>query len=70
MQELNKEVNEEEVKEAIISMRRNKTPGPNGFTALFYKIMKEEKSLVLMELIKVVVQEKKFQGRGLKYILL
>lgn len=36
LQELNKEVTDEDIKEAINNMKRNKTPGPEGFTALFY----------------------------------
>lgn len=40
-------------------MKRNKTPGPDGFTALFYKITKEEISPILTELIRVIVHEKK-----------
>uniref|UniRef100_G1KVC2 Reverse transcriptase domain-containing protein n=1 Tax=Anolis carolinensis TaxID=28377 RepID=G1KVC2_ANOCA len=39
---LNKEITEEEIKVAIKSLDANKSPGPDGFTACFYKIDQEE----------------------------
>lgn len=35
--ELNKKVSEEEILNAIKSMKPNKSPDPDGFTTIFYK---------------------------------
>lgn len=39
---LNKERSQEEIREAIDLMKTGKAPGPDGFTAEFYKIFKED----------------------------
>uniref|UniRef100_A0A803TU58 Reverse transcriptase domain-containing protein n=1 Tax=Anolis carolinensis TaxID=28377 RepID=A0A803TU58_ANOCA len=41
-EKLNKEISEEEIIKAINNMDANKAPGPDGFTAGYYKVLKQE----------------------------
>lgn len=56
---LSKEVLEEEILEAVKQMKPNKSPGPDGFMAIFYKKFKEDLIPVLKELISMVVKQKR-----------
>uniref|UniRef100_A0A803SNV6 Reverse transcriptase domain-containing protein n=1 Tax=Anolis carolinensis TaxID=28377 RepID=A0A803SNV6_ANOCA len=55
---LNKEISEKEVKNAIRSLKLNKAPGPDGFTAGFYKTMQEEIAAYLKRVMNKVLQNK------------
>lgn len=56
-EELNKDIEEEEILTVIKQMKLNTSP--DGFTAIFYKIFKEELTPVLKELIMTVVNQAK-----------
>uniref|UniRef100_A0A803TUP7 Reverse transcriptase domain-containing protein n=1 Tax=Anolis carolinensis TaxID=28377 RepID=A0A803TUP7_ANOCA len=57
---LNKEISEKEVKNAIRSLKLNKAPGPDGFTAGFYKTMQEEIVVYLKRVMNKVLRNKEF----------
>lgn len=69
-QDLNKEVTIEVITEVINTMKRNKTSGPDGFTAIFYKKLKEELCPVMKNLIEAIVQDKKMPRTWSEAILL
>uniref|UniRef100_A0A803TE18 Reverse transcriptase domain-containing protein n=1 Tax=Anolis carolinensis TaxID=28377 RepID=A0A803TE18_ANOCA len=54
---LNKEITEEEIKKAIKNLKPNKAPGPDGFTASFYKVMKDELIPFLKTLMNQVLEK-------------
>lgn len=57
-EELYKEITEE-ISEVIKQMKLNKSPGPDGFMAIFYKKMQEELTPILKELFSTVVKQKR-----------
>lgn len=57
-EELNKEIDEEEIIEALKSTNRGKAPGPDGFISLFYKKMTEEIGPVFKNLINSIIETK------------
>lgn len=58
-EDLNKEITEEEILEVIKQMKLNKSPGLDGFTAIFYKKLQEELIPILKELFSTVVKQEK-----------
>lgn len=57
--ELNKEVTIEEITKVIKEMKLNKSPGPDGFTAIYYKKLKERLTPILKDLISGIIKEVK-----------
>lgn len=57
--ELNKEVAMEEIMNVIKEMKLNKSPGLDGFMAIYYKKFKEELTPILKDLMSVIIKEKK-----------
>uniref|UniRef100_G1KYR8 Reverse transcriptase domain-containing protein n=1 Tax=Anolis carolinensis TaxID=28377 RepID=G1KYR8_ANOCA len=55
---LNKEITGEEVKKAIKGLRNNKAPGPDGYTANFYKVMQEEITPILKRVMNKALTDK------------
>uniref|UniRef100_H9GUV3 Reverse transcriptase domain-containing protein n=1 Tax=Anolis carolinensis TaxID=28377 RepID=H9GUV3_ANOCA len=55
---LNKAITEEEIKKAINNLKPNKAPGPDGFTASFYKVMKDELAPFLKTLMNQVLEQR------------
>ena len=55
---LNGTITRAEVEAAINSLSTKKSPGPDGFTAKFYKTYKEELVSVLLKLFQTVGKEK------------
>uniref|UniRef100_A0A803T8M6 Reverse transcriptase domain-containing protein n=1 Tax=Anolis carolinensis TaxID=28377 RepID=A0A803T8M6_ANOCA len=56
--DLNKEITEEEILKAIKSLDSNKTPGPDGFIAGFYKLGQPEMIKFLKKLMNQALQDK------------
>ncbi|XP_063297790.1 uncharacterized protein LOC134586225 [Pelobates fuscus] len=55
---INKPFTELEIKEAIDTLKKNKTPGPDGYPNIFYKQFKEELALHLKNVFNKIVEEK------------
>uniref|UniRef100_A0A803SM80 Reverse transcriptase domain-containing protein n=1 Tax=Anolis carolinensis TaxID=28377 RepID=A0A803SM80_ANOCA len=53
---LNKEITEEEISAAINKMDPNKAPGPDGFTAGYYKVLKQELTPLLKDVMNGILR--------------
>uniref|UniRef100_A0A803TS93 Reverse transcriptase domain-containing protein n=1 Tax=Anolis carolinensis TaxID=28377 RepID=A0A803TS93_ANOCA len=53
---LNKEITEEEIKKMIKSLKGNKAPGPDGFSAGYYKAFQNEISVQLKTIMNQILQ--------------
>ena len=51
---LNRPITRAEVEEAISSLPTKKTPGPDGFTAKFYQMFKDELVPLLLKLFHTI----------------
>uniref|UniRef100_A0A803TW33 Reverse transcriptase domain-containing protein n=1 Tax=Anolis carolinensis TaxID=28377 RepID=A0A803TW33_ANOCA len=56
---LNKPINEQEIKTAIRKMDSNKAPGPDGFTAAYYKTFEQELIPYLIKLMNGILNQEK-----------
>lgn len=59
---LNAEISEEEVMKAITELKSNKALGPGGFSATFFKIMKEDVSKILATLMNEIIRMKEIRN--------
>jgi hypothetical protein len=66
----NKSVKSNEIEAVIKSLPIKKNPGPDGFTAKFYQISKEELILMLLKLFQGVEREEHYQTHSMKLVLL
>ena len=54
---LNRLITAEKIKVVIKKLLVHKSPGPDGFTGEFYKIFKEELTLILLRLFQKIQEE-------------
>uniref|UniRef100_A0A803TF69 Reverse transcriptase domain-containing protein n=1 Tax=Anolis carolinensis TaxID=28377 RepID=A0A803TF69_ANOCA len=55
---LNKDITEDEIRNAIKSMKPNKAPGPDGFTLSFYKVLEDELVPFLVKIMNAALKDK------------
>ena len=54
IENLNRPITSTEVKTVIINLPKNKSPGPDGFTAELYQKFREELTHILLKLIQKI----------------
>ena len=59
---LNRPIKAMEIKVVIRNLRRNKSPGPEGFTGELYKKFREELTPILLKLFQTIAEEAKLQN--------
>ena len=59
IENLNKPITSTEIERVIRNLATNKSPGPNGFTAEFYKKFREELTPILLKVFQNIAEEGK-----------
>ena len=57
IEDLNRPITSMEIETVIRYLPANKSPGPDGFTAEFHQIFREELTTILLKLFQIIVEE-------------
>ena len=57
IEDLNRPITSMEIETVIRNLPANKSPGPDGFTAEFHQIFREELTTILLKLFQIIVEE-------------
>ena len=66
IENLNRTITSTEIETVIRNLPANKSPGPDGFTAEFYQIFREELTPILLKLSRKLQRKVNFQTHSMR----